>query len=80
MKSMPTISRREFVALAAAGATVASSKELLAVTQTEAARKTPSPVSADDALENAIRKNVEIGVERLRDLQPIVAPESKTAT
>jgi carbonic anhydrase len=50
MKSMPTISRREFVALAAAGATVASSKELLAMRQTEAVRKTPSPVSAADAL------------------------------
>ena len=27
-----------------------------------------------DALENAIRKNVEIGVQRLKELQPILAP------
>jgi carbonic anhydrase len=27
-----------------------------------------------DSLQNAIRKNVEIGVERLRELEPIVAP------
>ena len=30
-----------------------------------------------DALENAIRKNVEIGVERLKELQPILAPRAK---
>jgi carbonic anhydrase len=30
-----------------------------------------------DALENAIRKNVEIGVERLKELQPILAPRVK---
>lgn len=30
-----------------------------------------------DALENAIRKNVEIGVERLKELQPILAPQVK---
>jgi carbonic anhydrase len=30
-----------------------------------------------DALENAIRKNVENGVERLKDLQPILAPRVK---
>jgi carbonic anhydrase len=30
-----------------------------------------------DALENAIRKNVEIGVERLKELQPIMAPRVK---
>jgi len=30
-----------------------------------------------DALENAIRENVEIGVERLRELQPILAPRVK---
>ncbi len=30
-----------------------------------------------DALENAIRKNVEIGVERLNELQPILAPRVK---
>ncbi len=31
----------------------------------------------DDPLENAIRKNVAIGIERLRDLQPILAPRVK---
>jgi hypothetical protein len=30
-----------------------------------------------DALENAIRKNVEIGVERLKRRQPILAPRVK---
>jgi carbonic anhydrase len=30
-----------------------------------------------DPLENAIRKNVEIGVERLQELQPIIAPRVK---
>jgi carbonic anhydrase len=30
-----------------------------------------------DALENAIRKNVDIGVERLKELQPILAPRVK---
>lgn len=30
-----------------------------------------------DALENAVRKNVEIGVERLKELQPILAPRVK---
>jgi len=30
-----------------------------------------------DALDNAIRKNVEIGVERLKELQPILAPRVK---
>jgi carbonic anhydrase len=30
-----------------------------------------------DILENAIRKNVEIGVERLKGLQPILAPRVK---
>jgi len=30
-----------------------------------------------DALENAIRKNVEIGVDRLKELQPILAPRAK---
>jgi len=30
-----------------------------------------------DALENAIRKNVEIGVNRLKELQPILAPRVK---
>jgi carbonic anhydrase len=30
-----------------------------------------------DPLENAVRKNVETGVERLRELQPIVAPRVK---
>jgi carbonic anhydrase len=33
-----------------------------------------------DALENAIRKNVEIGVERLKELQPILAPRVKDGT
>jgi carbonic anhydrase len=32
---------------------------------------------AGDALENAIRKNVQIGVERLKELQPILAPRVK---
>src|SRR5713101_4209082 len=32
-----------------------------------------------DALENAVRKNVEIGVERLKELQPILAPRVKDA-
>ena len=40
-----------------------------AVTQTKGA--------SGDAIENAIRKNVEIGVERLKDLQPILAPRVK---
>jgi carbonic anhydrase len=30
-----------------------------------------------DILENAIRKNVDIGVERLKGLQPILAPRVK---
>ncbi len=30
-----------------------------------------------DPLDNAIRKNVELGVERLKQLQPIVAPRVK---
>jgi carbonic anhydrase len=30
-----------------------------------------------DALENAIRKNVELGVDRLKELQPILAPRAK---
>jgi carbonic anhydrase len=30
-----------------------------------------------DILENAIRKNVEIGVERLKGLQPVLAPRVK---
>jgi carbonic anhydrase len=30
-----------------------------------------------DALENAIRKNVEIGVEKLKNLDPILAPRVK---
>ena len=30
-----------------------------------------------DPLENAVRKNVEIGVERLQGLEPIVAPRVK---
>jgi carbonic anhydrase len=33
--------------------------------------------SAGDPLENAIRQNVEVGVERLRTLQPILAPRVK---
>src|SRR5580704_9150861 len=33
--------------------------------------------ASGDAIENAIRKNVEIGVERLKDLQPILAPRVK---
>jgi carbonic anhydrase len=30
-----------------------------------------------DALDNAVRKNVEIGVERLKELEPILAPRVK---
>jgi carbonic anhydrase len=40
----------------------------------------PSAQSKDapgDPLENAIRKNVEIGVERLKELQPILEPRVK---
>lgn len=33
-----------------------------------------SKAEPGDALENAIRKNVEIGAERLKELQPILAP------
>jgi carbonic anhydrase len=33
-----------------------------------------------DALENAIQRNVEIGVERLKGLQPILAPRVKDGT
>jgi carbonic anhydrase len=33
-----------------------------------------------NALENAIRKNVEIGVERLKELQPILAPRVNDGT
>jgi carbonic anhydrase len=33
--------------------------------------------SPGDPLENAIRKNVEIGVERLKELEPILAPRVK---
>jgi carbonic anhydrase len=35
---------------------------------------TQSKGESGDALENAIRKNVEIGVDHLRELQPILAP------
>jgi len=35
---------------------------------------TMSKGMSGDPLENAVRKNVEIGVERLRGLEPIVAP------
>jgi carbonic anhydrase len=38
---------------------------------------TQSKGEPGDALENAIRKNVEIGVERLKVLQPILAPRVK---
>jgi carbonic anhydrase len=38
---------------------------------------TQSKGEPGNALENAIRKNVEIGVERLKELQPIVAPKVK---
>ncbi len=38
---------------------------------------TQSKSTPGDALENAIRKNVELGVERLKDLQPILAPRAK---
>jgi carbonic anhydrase len=33
-----------------------------------------------DALENAIRANVEMGVERLKGLEPILAPRVKDGT
>jgi carbonic anhydrase len=35
---------------------------------------TQSKDAPGDALENAIRKNVELGVDRLKELQPILAP------
>ena len=38
---------------------------------------TQSKGQPGDPLENAIRKNVEIGVERLKELQPILAPRVK---
>lgn len=38
---------------------------------------TQSKGTPGDALENAIRKNVELGVERLKELQPILAPRAK---
>lgn len=38
---------------------------------------TQSKGAPGDALENAIRKNVEIGVEKLSELQPILAPRIK---
>ena len=38
---------------------------------------TQSKGQPGDPLENAIRKNVEIGVERLKELQPILAPRFK---
>lgn len=38
---------------------------------------TQSKGESGDALENAIRKNVEIGMDRLRELQPILAPRVK---
>ncbi|HXM61133.1 MAG TPA: carbonic anhydrase [Terriglobales bacterium] len=41
---------------------------------------TQSKGEPGNALENAIRKNVEIGVERLKELQPIVAPKVKDGT
>jgi carbonic anhydrase len=37
----------------------------------------PGAIDGLVELENAIRKNVEIGVERLKDLQPILAPRVK---
>ncbi len=53
----PTFSRRKFVALAAAGVTVASPRGLLAVTQKDAARKSPSPMTADGALRELLDGN-----------------------
>ena len=41
---------------------------------------TQSKGEPGDALENAIRKNVEIGVERLKGLEPILAPRAKQGT
>lgn len=38
---------------------------------------TQSKGAPGDALENAIRKNVELGVERLKELQPILSPRAK---
>jgi carbonic anhydrase len=38
---------------------------------------TQSHGKSGDALDNAVRKNVELGVERLKQLQPIVAPRVK---
>jgi carbonic anhydrase len=53
----PTFSRREFVAIAAAGVTVASPRGLLAVTQKETTRKAPSQVSAAEALHHLLDGN-----------------------
>jgi len=57
MKHPSIISRREFVALAAAGVSAASSKELLAVTQKEAVRKAPSQISPTEALRELLDGN-----------------------
>lgn len=57
MKRPSSISRREFVALAAAGVSVASPKGLLAMNTQAAARKTASPVSADEALRELLEGN-----------------------
>ncbi len=56
MKNPSTISRREFVTVAAAGVSAASSKELLAVTQKEVTGKT-APVSPAEALHELLDGN-----------------------
>jgi carbonic anhydrase len=43
----------------------------------ELIKPAPNKGESGDALENAIRKNVEIGMDRLRELQPILAPRVK---
>jgi carbonic anhydrase len=57
MKSLSKVSRREFVTLAAAGLTLASSKGLFALAQKEGAGKARSPISADEALRQLIEGN-----------------------
>jgi carbonic anhydrase len=57
MKNQPTISRRAFVAMAAAGLTVASTKELLPLTQKEAASQPRPQISADESLRQLLDGN-----------------------
>jgi carbonic anhydrase len=57
MKDLSKVSRREFVALAAAGLTVAGSGGLFALAQKEGAAKPRPPISADEALRQLIEGN-----------------------